>query len=79
MTQIQLTTREAVEIALGETAAQCGEFDAGCVRCQAVRLLCDLYGFKLYEFFSNTPDTKRASELSAAFHGFDGAEVSGKF
>lgn len=51
MTQIQLTTREAVQIAIGETAAQCGEFDPACVRCQAVRLLCDLYGFKLEQFF----------------------------
>ena len=51
MTQIQLTTREAVQIAIGETAARCGEFDASCVRCQAVRLLCDTYGFKLAQFF----------------------------
>jgi hypothetical protein len=51
MTQIQLTTREAVEIAISETAAQCGEFDSTCVRCQAVRLLCDTYGFKLAQFF----------------------------
>ena len=51
MTQIQLTTREAVQIAIGETAARCGEFDSVCVRCQAVRLLCDLYGFKLEQFF----------------------------
>lgn len=51
MTQIQLTTREAVQIAIGETAAQCGEFEPACVRCQAVRLLCDTYGFKLEQFF----------------------------
>ena len=51
MTQMQLTTREAVAIAIGETAAQCGEFEPGCVRCQSVRLLCDLYGFKLEQFF----------------------------
>ena len=57
MTQMQLTTREAVEIALGETAAHCGEFDAGCVRCQAVRLLCDLYGFKLEQFFGEEVET----------------------
>ena len=48
-----LTTREEVAIALGETAAQCGEFDATCVRCQAARLLCDLYGFKLEQFFGD--------------------------
>lgn len=53
MTQMQLTTREAVAIALGETAAQCGEFDSTCVRCQAVRLLCDLYCFKLEQFFGD--------------------------
>lgn len=51
MTQIQLTTREAVEIVISEAAAQCGAFNAACVRCQAVRLLCDLYGFKLEQFF----------------------------
>lgn len=46
-----LTTRESVEIAIGEMAAQCQEFDAGCVRCQASRLLCEHYGFKLSQFF----------------------------
>ena len=56
MTQTQLTTREAVEITISETAAKCGEFDATCVRCQAVRLLCDLYGFKLDQFFGAESD-----------------------
>lgn len=54
--QIQLTTREAVEIALGETAVQCEEFDSTCARCSAVKLLCDLYGFKLEQFFDNEPE-----------------------
>lgn len=54
MTQIQLTTREAVQIAIGETAAQCGKFEPACVRCQAVRLLCDTYGFKLAQFFGSS-------------------------
>lgn len=57
MTQMQLTTREAVEIVLGETAAQCGEFYHGCDLCQAVRLLCDLYGFKLDQFFGEEVET----------------------
>ena len=51
MTPTPMTTREAVQIAIGETAAQCGEFETACVRCQAVRLLCDTYGFKLEQFF----------------------------
>lgn len=46
-----MTTREAVELAIGEMAAQCATFDEACVRCQACKLLCDYYGFKLEKFF----------------------------
>lgn len=48
---MQLTTREAVEIVLSEAAAQCVSYEPSCVRCSAVKILCDHYGFKLSQFF----------------------------
>lgn len=51
MTQIQLTTREAVEMLCRLSADFSGEFNPENRRDQAVKLLCDLYGFKLEQFF----------------------------
>jgi hypothetical protein len=56
MTQIQLTTREAVEIALGsikgwiDADGHIFQDEAEKARA-AMKILCDLYGFKLEQFF----------------------------
>lgn len=58
MTQIQLTTREAVEEALSalhfrrEMALTEARREK---TLKAAQLLCDLYGFKLEQFFDNEP------------------------
>ena len=46
-----LTTREAVEIVCRLSADFSGRFDPANRRYQAVKLLCELYGFKLEQFF----------------------------
>lgn len=48
---MQLTTREAVAIVLGEASAQCCAYEPECVRCKAVKRLCETYGFKLTDYF----------------------------
>lgn len=53
MSQTPMTTREAIQIACGEAAAQCKEFDASCVRCRAVALLCEQYGLRLSDYFTD--------------------------
>lgn len=53
MNQTPMTTREAVQIVCGEAAAQCKEFDQCCVRCRAVALLCEQYGLRLTDYFTN--------------------------
>lgn len=57
MTQIQLTTREAVEEALYSMASSAriedkyGNANEWLRKRSACALLCDLYGFKLEQFF----------------------------
>ena len=53
MNQTPMTTREAVQIVCGEAAAQCKEFDPDCVRCRAVALLCEQYGLRLSDYFTD--------------------------
>ena len=57
MTQTPMTTREAVESLCYLAADFSGEtFNPDNKRDQAVKLLCEHYGFKLSDFFATTQE-----------------------